>query len=164
MPNWFRVNRRSSFFFSIHYYLTLVKGAWHYEGTLISEKVLKSFLEVFAVIWKACHNIDARSIVWLWKELEDTNKVKMALYMQHTIINHRNIFEKLNGRSEFELEIKICEEPEVKYYLLTQEVHLKFVGCVTNQIPLQCWHVKLKKTNILHILRFYGLSFILSVI
>ncbi|GLJ26487.1 hypothetical protein SUGI_0511610 [Cryptomeria japonica] len=54
------------------------------------------------------------------------NYMNMALYVLHTM-NHQNMAEKSNRRSELVLEMKKCfEELGIKFLL--QEVHVKFVG------------------------------------
>nr|BAV53889.1 mechanosensitive channels of small conductance-like [Chamaecyparis obtusa] len=74
----------------------------------------------------------------LVKDIENMHNMKMALYTLHTM-NHQNMAEKSNRRSELVLEMKKCfEELGIKYRLLPQEVHVKFVGSAINQIPLQC--------------------------
>lgn len=62
------------------------------------------------------------------KDIEDVNKMKMALYVNHTI-NFQNYGEKSNRRSELVLELKkIFEDIDIKYHLLPQEVHMSYVG------------------------------------
>ena len=62
------------------------------------------------------------------KDIKDVNKMKMALYVTHTM-NFQNFLEKSNRRSELVLELKrIFEELKIKYNLLPQEVHLRYVG------------------------------------
>ncbi|XP_077236314.1 mechanosensitive channel of small conductance-like 10 [Tasmannia lanceolata] len=58
------------------------------------------------------------------KEIEDVNKMKMALSVLHTM-NHQNMGEKTSRRSELVFQLKkIFEELAIKYHLLPQEVHL----------------------------------------
>lgn len=58
------------------------------------------------------------------KEIENVNKIKMALFFNHTM-NFQNYGEKNRRRSELVLEMKrIFEELNIKYDLLPQEVHL----------------------------------------
>lgn len=62
------------------------------------------------------------------KDIEEVNKMNMALYVNHTI-NFQNYAERNNRRSELMLELKkIFEELGIKYNLLPQEVHLSYTG------------------------------------
>ena len=62
------------------------------------------------------------------KEIENVNKLKMALYCNHTM-NFQEFGEKNKRRTELVLEIKkIFEELDIKYYLLPQQVHLRHIG------------------------------------
>lgn len=72
------------------------------------------------------------------KEIEDVNKLKMALYVTHTI-NFQNYGDKTGRRSELVLELKkIFEDLGIKYHLLPQEVHLRYVGSTPSAFqPLQ---------------------------
>ncbi|GMN74253.1 hypothetical protein TIFTF001_056189 [Ficus carica] len=57
-------------------------------------------------------------------EIENVNKLKMALYVNHTI-TFQEYGEKNKRRTELVMEIKrIFEELNIKYYLLPQTVHL----------------------------------------
>ncbi|GLJ11654.1 hypothetical protein SUGI_0173680 [Cryptomeria japonica] len=74
----------------------------------------------------------------LVKDIENMSNMKMALHTLHTM-NHQNMTEKSNRRSELVLEMKkFFEELGIKYHLLPQEVHVKFVASAINQIPLHC--------------------------
>eukprot|EP01018_Ginkgo_biloba_P007433 Gb_31299 [translate_table: standard] len=98
-------------------------------GTL-KERIAK-YLENKPQHWHPKHSV-------VVKEIENMNKMRMALYTLHTM-NHQNFGEKANRKSELVLEMKkICEDLGIKYHLLPQEVHVTFVGSATNQIPLQC--------------------------
>ncbi|KAJ8648368.1 hypothetical protein MRB53_001391 [Persea americana] len=62
------------------------------------------------------------------KEIENMNKMKMALFVRHTI-NHQDKGEKTNRRSELIFELKkLFEELKIKYHLLPQEVHLSYAS------------------------------------
>jgi hypothetical protein len=62
------------------------------------------------------------------KEIENVNKMKMALIVTHTI-NFQNYEDRNSRRSKLILELKkIFEELGIKYQLLPQEVHLRYVG------------------------------------
>lgn len=61
-------------------------------------------------------------------EIEDVNKLKMALYCNHTI-NFQDWGEKNRRRTELVIEMKkMFEELGIKYYLLPQQVHLNRIG------------------------------------
>lgn len=65
------------------------------------------------------------------KEIENVNKLKMALYVTHTI-NFQEWGAKNTRRSELVTEIKkIFEELNIKYNLLHQVVHLNNIGSDT---------------------------------
>ncbi|XAR53469.1 hypothetical protein NMG60_11022034 [Bertholletia excelsa] len=71
--------------------------------------------------WRPCHTM-------IVKDIENVNKMNMALYVNHTI-NFQNYVEKINRRSELVLELKeIFKELGIKYQLLPQEVHLVHSG------------------------------------
>ncbi|XP_031497075.1 mechanosensitive ion channel protein 10 isoform X2 [Nymphaea colorata] len=58
------------------------------------------------------------------KEIENINKMKIGLYVMHTM-NHQNYGEKNLRRSDLVVELKkIFEELGIKYHLLPQEVRL----------------------------------------
>lgn len=58
------------------------------------------------------------------KEIEDVNKIKMALFFSHTM-NFQEFGEKNRRRSELVIEMKkIFDELNIRYNLLPQEVHL----------------------------------------
>ncbi|XP_057467409.1 mechanosensitive ion channel protein 10-like [Actinidia eriantha] len=82
---------------------------------------IKAYLEGNPQHWRPTHSVQV-------KDIEDVNKMKMALYITHTM-NFQNFVEKSNRRSELVLELKrIFEELKIKYNLLPQEVHLRYVG------------------------------------
>lgn len=96
----------------------------------LKERIAK-YLESKPQHWHPKHSVAVLDI-------QNLSTMKMALYTQHTI-NHQNMGEKSNRRSELVLEMKkIFEELDIQYHLLPQEIHIKFVGSATNQIPLQC--------------------------
>jgi len=71
--------------------------------------------------WHPNHNV-------VVKEIENVNKLKMALYCTHTM-NFQEYGEKNKRKSELFIEIKkIFEELNIKYYLLPQQVHLNPIG------------------------------------
>lgn len=72
-------------------------------------------------LWRPKHSVRVR-------EIEDVNKMKMCLYVTHTI-NFQNYETKSDRRSNLVMEMKnIFEELEIKYHLLPQEVVIRYVG------------------------------------
>lgn len=58
------------------------------------------------------------------KEIEDVNKIKIALYFNHTM-NFQEFGEKSRRRSELVVEMKkIFDKLNIRYNLLPQEVYL----------------------------------------
>lgn len=58
------------------------------------------------------------------KEIENVNKIKMTLFVNHTI-NFQDYPEKTNRRTELVLELKkIFEDLDITYYLLPQEIQI----------------------------------------
>ena len=80
------------------------------------------YLESKPQHWRPGHNV-------VVKEIENVNKMKMALIFTHTI-NFQNYGDNNSRRSELILELKkIFEELGIKYdQLQPQEVHLRYVG------------------------------------
>lgn len=75
------------------------------------------YIEKNSQYWHPSHSV-------VVKEIENINKISMAVYFSHTM-NFQNYGEKNWRRSEFVLEMKkIFEELGIKYDLLPQEVHL----------------------------------------
>ncbi|XP_074335495.1 mechanosensitive ion channel protein 10-like isoform X2 [Apium graveolens] len=82
----------------------------------LKEKILK-YLERTPQYWHPNHNL-------VVKEIENVNKIKMALFFNHTI-NFQDFPEKSRRRSELVIEIKkIFDELNIRYNLLPQEIHL----------------------------------------
>ncbi|KAJ4967119.1 hypothetical protein NE237_018968 [Protea cynaroides] len=78
---------------------------------------IKAYIESKPQHWHPNHSV-------IVKEIENVNKMKMALNVLHTM-NHQNYGEKNYRRSELVLELKkIFEELSIKYHLLPQEIHL----------------------------------------
>ncbi|KAG9457379.1 hypothetical protein H6P81_001887 [Aristolochia fimbriata] len=78
---------------------------------------IKTFIESKPEHWHCTHML-------VVKEIEDMNKMQMALFVLHTM-NYHNMGEKTSRRSELLLELKkIFEDLGIKYHLLPQEVHL----------------------------------------
>ncbi|CAL5421896.1 unnamed protein product [Camellia sinensis] len=78
---------------------------------------IKRYLEKNSQHWHPNHSV-------VVKEIENVNKIKMALFFCHTM-NFQNYGEKSRRKSELVLEMKLYfEELGIKYNLLPQEVHL----------------------------------------
>ncbi|CAL5437915.1 unnamed protein product [Camellia sinensis] len=89
---------------------------------------IKGYLESKPQHWRPNHSVQV-------KEIEDVNKMKMALFVNHTI-NFQNYVERGNRRSDLVLELKkIFEELGIKFHLLPQEVHLSYVGSSAPMFP-----------------------------
>lgn len=79
--------------------------------------IIDRYLEKNPQYWHPNHNV-------VVKEIENVNKIKMALYFNHTM-NFQNFGEKSRRRSELVLEMKkIFEDLKISYDLLPQEVRL----------------------------------------
>ncbi|KAK0571495.1 hypothetical protein LWI29_017114 [Acer saccharum] len=82
---------------------------------------IKAYLESKLQHWRPAHSM-------VVKEIENVNKMKLALYVNHTI-NFQNYGDKNSRRSELVLELKkIFEDLGIKYHLLPQEVRLSYVA------------------------------------
>ncbi|KAL5835688.1 hypothetical protein ACOSQ3_015243 [Xanthoceras sorbifolium] len=89
---------------------------------------IKAYLESKPQHWRPGHSV-------LVKEIENVDKMKMVLYVNHTI-NFQNYGDKSSRRSELVLELKkIFEDLGIKYHLLPQEVHLSYVGSAASTFP-----------------------------
>lgn len=81
---------------------------------------LKAYLESKPQHWRPNHSV-------VVKDIENINKMKMCLYVTHTI-NFQNYGDKSSRRSDLVMELKkIFEDLNIKYHLLPQEVHLSYV-------------------------------------
>lgn len=87
-----------------------------------------------------CRYIESKPNHWspkhsvIVKEIENMDKMKMALCVQHTM-NHQNYGERNNRMSDLILELKkIFENLGIKYRLLPQEVHLSQANISTPSI------------------------------
>lgn len=81
------------------------------------KKAIQAYIESKPKYWSPKHSL-------IFKDIENINKLKMGLYVQHTI-NHQNYGEKSIRRSDLVFELKkIFENLGIKYNLLPQEVHL----------------------------------------
>ena len=82
------------------------------------------YLEKNPQHWHPNHNV-------VVKEIENVNKIKMGLYVCHTM-NFQDFGEKNKRRTELVIEIKkIFEELNIRYNLLPQAVHLLHIGSET---------------------------------
>ncbi|GLT81133.1 hypothetical protein SLA2020_525360 [Shorea laevis] len=89
---------------------------------------IKEYLESKSEHWRPGHNV-------VVKDIEDLNKMKMVLYVTHTI-NFQNYGDKNSRRSELVLELKkIFESLGIKYRLLPQEVQVSYVGSAAATFP-----------------------------
>ncbi|XP_068342533.1 mechanosensitive ion channel protein 10-like [Pyrus communis] len=97
--------------------------------TIVALKArIKEYLDSKSQHWRPAHSV-------VVKDIEDVNKMKMALYVTHTI-NFQNYGDKSSRRSDLVLELKkIFEDLGIKYKLLPQEVHLRYVGSSTAELP-----------------------------
>ncbi|XP_015571819.1 mechanosensitive ion channel protein 10-like [Ricinus communis] len=95
----------------------------------LQEKI-KTYLENNPRRWRHDHSVQ-------FKEIEDVNKMKVALYVNHTI-NFQNISKRGKRRSDLILEMKrIFEELKIEYHLLPQQVNLtSYVEPTSAQVPL----------------------------
>lgn len=81
------------------------------------KKATQSYIDSKPNHWNSKHS-------FVVTDLEDLNKMKMGLSVQHTI-NHQNIIERNVRLGELMLDLKkIFEILGIKYHLLPQEVHL----------------------------------------
>lgn len=82
---------------------------------------IKAYIDGKPQHWQCNHSV-------VVKEIENVNKMKMALYVTHTM-NHQNMVEKNSRRTELMLELKkIFEDLSIKYHLLPQEVQVSYIG------------------------------------
>lgn len=85
------------------------------------------YLESKPQHWRPGHSVQV-------KEIEDVNKMRMALYVNHTI-NFQN-GDRGNRRSDLVLEMKkIFEDLGIKFHLLPQQVHLSYVQTTASVAP-----------------------------
>lgn len=84
----------------------------------------------FLVFYFSCRYLERTPHFWhpehnlVVKEIENVNKIKMALFFNHTM-NFQDIVEKGRRKTELVLQMKsIFDDLEISYHLLPQEVHL----------------------------------------
>ncbi|KAM2120987.1 hypothetical protein ACFX1Q_018845 [Malus domestica] len=98
------------------------------ETTVALKARINEYLDSKTQHWLPGHSV-------VVKDIEDVNRMKMALYVTHTI-NFQNYGDKTNRRSDLVLELKkILEDLGIKYHLLPQEVHLRYVRSSTAELP-----------------------------
>lgn len=90
-----------------------------------------------------CSYVESKPKHWnpkhvvLMKEIENVDKLKLVLCVQHTM-NHQNYGEKSMRKSELIFEMKkIFENLGIKYHLLPQQVHLSQVNPIEDNIDHQ---------------------------
>ncbi|KAM7277238.1 hypothetical protein ACFE04_019104 [Oxalis oulophora] len=82
---------------------------------------IKIYLESKPQHWRPNHGV-------VVKEIKNVNKLKMALYVNHTI-NFQVYGDKTSRRSDLVLELKrIFEDLEIKYHLPSQDVQVSYAG------------------------------------
>ncbi|XVE57320.1 hypothetical protein DITRI_Ditri04bG0081700 [Diplodiscus trichospermus] len=92
------------------------------ETIMALKKAIQEYIESKPKYWNPKH------AVIVVKEIENLNKLKINLCVQHTI-NHQNYGERSSRISELILELKnIFENLDIKYHLLPQEVRLSQVN------------------------------------
>ncbi|KAL7122623.1 hypothetical protein ACP275_01G055600 [Erythranthe tilingii] len=86
--------------------------------TIVSlKKAIQMYIESKPKYWNPKHSV-------IVKEIENVDKMKMALCVQHTI-NHQNYGDRNIRITELLFELKkIFETLNIKYHLLPQEIHL----------------------------------------
>ncbi|CAO2817988.1 unnamed protein product [Amaranthus hypochondriacus] len=78
---------------------------------------IKQYVEKTPHYWHPDHSL-------VVKEIENVNKMKMALFFTHTM-NFQDVVAKGQRKTEFVLELKkIFDDLEISYHLLPQEVHI----------------------------------------
>lgn len=88
------------------------------------------YLESRPQHWRPNHSV-------IVKDIENVNKMKMALYVTHTI-NFQNYGDKNSRRSDLVLELKkSLEDLSIKYHLLPQEVHLSKVKSEDSMVRIE---------------------------
>lgn len=89
------------------------------------KKAIQLYIESKPKHWNPKHTL-------LVKEIENLNKMKLTLCVQHTM-NHQNYGEKSARRSELVFELKkIFDNLGIKCHLLPQQVHLMHVDMTRN--------------------------------
>ncbi|KNA03859.1 hypothetical protein SOVF_205110 [Spinacia oleracea] len=113
-----------------------VEFAIHFSTTVDTIAALKTRIKMYIESkpehWRSGHSVQL-------KEILDMNKIKMVLYVNHTI-NFQNIGEKGSRRSDLVLEMKkMFEDLQIMYQLLPQDVHLvSYVGAPASTPFAKC--------------------------
>ncbi|XP_071715784.1 mechanosensitive ion channel protein 10-like [Rutidosis leptorrhynchoides] len=90
------------------------------EDIVALKAKIKTYIDSKPQLWSPKHSVRVR-------EIEDVNKMKMSLYVTHTI-NFQNFDEKSDRKSNLVLELKnIFEQLNIKYHLLPQQVLITYV-------------------------------------
>ncbi|KAF2287162.1 hypothetical protein GH714_038519 [Hevea brasiliensis] len=90
---------------------------------------IKRYLESNPRRWRAEHSLQ-------FKEIEDVNKMKVALFVNHTI-NFHYFAKRAKRRSELVLQMKqIFEELKIEYNLLPQQVNLSYTASAPSAPPI----------------------------
>ncbi|OMO87894.1 Mechanosensitive ion channel MscS [Corchorus capsularis] len=124
-PNWVLLSKPISNFYrspemsdSIDFQIDISTSV---DTIVALKKAIQAYIESKPKYWNPKHTVNV-------KEIENLNKLKMSLCVQHTI-NHQNYGERSNRISELILELKkIFENLNVKYHLLPQEVRVSQVN------------------------------------
>lgn len=107
----------SNFYRSPHMFDTIefaIDVSTHVDTVAAFRKSIQAYLESKPKLWDPKHTIHV-------KEIENVNRMKMALNVLHTI-NYQNFPERNNRRSELVFELKkIFENLGIKYHLLPQD-------------------------------------------
>ncbi|KAK4435553.1 Mechanosensitive ion channel protein 10 [Sesamum alatum] len=91
------------------------------ETIIALKKTIQTYIESKPKYWNPKHSV-------IVKEIENVDKMKMALSVQHTI-NHQNYGDRNVRVTELILELKkMFETLNIKYHLLPQEIHLTQVN------------------------------------
>ncbi|KNA24872.1 hypothetical protein SOVF_011850 [Spinacia oleracea] len=92
------------------------------------KKATQSYIDSKPNHWNSKHS-------FIVKDIEDLNKMKMGLSVQHTI-NHQNIGERNIRLTDLILDLKKnFESLGIKYHLLPQEVHLTQLNINNSSLP-----------------------------
>ncbi|KAK4435550.1 Mechanosensitive ion channel protein 10 [Sesamum alatum] len=91
------------------------------ETIIALKKTIQTYIESKPKYWNPKHSV-------IVKEIENVDKMKMALSVQHTI-NHQNYGDRNVRVTKLILELKkMFETLNIKYHLLPQEIHLTQVN------------------------------------
>ncbi|KAF2287165.1 hypothetical protein GH714_038535 [Hevea brasiliensis] len=75
-------------------------------------------------------------------EIDDMNKMKMAIYVKHTI-NFYNVAKRMSRRYDLIFHVnEFFEELKIQYQLLPQRIHLSYAGLIDEKaspLPVRQW-------------------------